>query len=159
MNEMPQKSKLAPEVVIEREVPYPPEQVFKAWTDQDALRIWMGPGKVSAPDATMDARVGGAYVFPMRRPDGNVTVVRGVIKEMVPNRKLRFSWAWDGENGTPGEASEVALEFHPTATGTRLVLRHAGLTDPNIRERHQHGWIGCTDSLEMYLAGKLFPCG
>ena len=53
MNEMPQKSKLAPEIVIEREVPYPPEQVFKAWTDQDALRIWMGPGKVSAPDATM----------------------------------------------------------------------------------------------------------
>jgi uncharacterized protein YndB with AHSA1/START domain len=95
----------------------------------------------------------------MRRPDGNVTVVRGVIKEMVPNRKLRFSWAWDGEDGKPGEASEVALEFHPTATGTRLVLRHAGLTDPNIRERHQHGWIGCTDSLEMYLAGKLFPCG
>src|SRR5512135_1601803 len=90
-----------------REVPYPPEQVFKAWTDQDALRIWMGPGKVSAPDATMDARVGGAYVFPMRRPDGNVTVVRGVIKEMVPNRKLRFSWAWDGEDGKPGEASEV----------------------------------------------------
>lgn len=159
MNEMPQKSKLAPEVVVEREVPYPPEQVFKAWTDQDALRKWMGPGKVSAPDATMDARVGGAYVFPMRRPDGNVTVVRGVIKEMVPNRKLRFSWAWDGEDGKPGEASEVALEFHPTATGTRLVLRHAGLTDPNIRERHGHGWRGCMDCLELYLAGKLFPCG
>jgi uncharacterized protein YndB with AHSA1/START domain len=159
MNEMPQKSKLAPDLVVEREVPYPPEQVFKAWTDQAALRVWMGPGKVSAPDATMDARVGGAYVFPMRRPDGNVTVVRGVIKEMVPNRKLSFSWAWDGEDGKPGEASEVTLEFHPTATGTRLVLRHAGLTDPTIRERHGHGWNGCMESLGLYLAGKLFPCG
>ena len=49
MNEMPQKSKLAPEVVIERDIAYPPEQVFAAWTSQDALRLWMGPGKVSAP--------------------------------------------------------------------------------------------------------------
>ena len=159
MNEMPQKSKLAPEVVVERDIAYPPEQAFAAWTSQDALRLWMGPGKVSAPDATMDARVGGAYVFPMRRPDGGVTTVRGVVTEIVANRKLCFTWSWDDEQGKPGDVSEVTLEFHPTATGTHLVLRHAGLTDPNIRERHQHGWSGCADSLEMYLAGKLFPCG
>ena len=36
MNDMLQKSKLAPELVIEREVAYPPEQVFKSWTDQAA---------------------------------------------------------------------------------------------------------------------------
>ncbi len=159
MNEMPQKSKLAPELVVEREVSYPPEQVFAAWTNQDALRAWMGPGKVCAPEATMDARVGGAYIFPMRQPDGKVTKVRGVITEIVPNRKLSFSWAWDGEDGKPGEPSEVTVELHPTARGTRVVLRHAGLTDPNIRARHEHGWSGCLDCLELYLAGKLKACG
>jgi hypothetical protein len=46
---MLQKSKLAPELIIEREISYPPEQVFKAWTDQEALRLWMGPGKICAP--------------------------------------------------------------------------------------------------------------
>jgi len=86
MNDVLQKSNLvAPEVTLEREIPYPPEQVFKAWTDQPALRQWMGPGKICAPNATMDARVGGAYVFPMQHPDGTVTTVRGVIKELVPN--------------------------------------------------------------------------
>jgi hypothetical protein len=45
MNDMLQKSKLAPELVIEREISYPPEQVFKAWTDQEALRLWMGPAR------------------------------------------------------------------------------------------------------------------
>ena len=159
MNDVLQKSKLTPEIVIEREISYPPEQVFKAWTDQDALRMWMGPGKVCAPDATMDARVGGAYVFPMQRPDGVVTTVRGVIKELVPNRKLRFTWAWDDDGGPSSDVSEVTLEFHPIPTGTRLVLRHAGLVDPTIRERHEHGWSGCVDCLEFYLAGKLLPCG
>lgn len=158
MNDMLQKSKLAPELIIEREIAYPPEQVFKAWTDQEALRMWMGPGKICAPNATMDARVDGAYVFPMHRPDGVTTTARGVIKEIVPNRKLRLTWSWDDKDGKPGDVSEVTLEFHSTATGTRLVLRHAGLTDPQIRERHAHGWNGCNDSLEMYLAGKYLPC-
>jgi uncharacterized protein YndB with AHSA1/START domain len=149
MNDMLQKSKLGPELIIERELSYPPEQVSKAWTDQEALRLWMGPGKICAPNATMDARVGGAYIFPMHRPDGKVTTVRGVIKEVVSNRKLPFTWAWDEEEGKPSDVSEVTLEFHPTAGGTRLVLRHAGLTDPKIREQHTRGWSGCTDSLEM----------
>jgi len=129
MNDMLQKSKLAPELVIEREIAYPQEQVFKAWTDQEALRMWMGPGKIC-----------------------------GVIKEIVPNRKVRLTWSWDDKDGKPGDVSEVTLEFHSTATGTRLVLRHAGLTDRQIRERHAHGWNGCNDSLEMYLAGKYRPC-
>lgn len=64
MNDMLQKSKLAPELVIEREIAYPQEQVFKAWTDQEALRMWMGPGKICAPNATMDARVGGPTFSP-----------------------------------------------------------------------------------------------
>ena len=161
MNDVLRKSKLiAPEVTLEREVPYPPEQVFKAWTDQEALRQWMGPGKICAPNATMDARVGGAYVFPMQRPDGTVTTVRGVIKELVPNRKLRFTWTSDGEDGSPGEdATEITLEFRPTATGTRLALRHTGFTDQDSRDKHAHGWSGCADSLELYLAGKLTTCG
>jgi uncharacterized protein YndB with AHSA1/START domain len=158
MNEVLQKSKLAPELVIEREIAYPPEQVFKAWTDQDALKTWMGPGKVSCAGAIMDARVGGVYVFPMRRPDGTGSTARGVIKEIVPNRKLRLTWSWDDKDGEPGDVSEVTLEFHPIATGTRLVLKHAGLTDPQLRERHAHGWNGCNDALEMYLAGKFLPC-
>jgi uncharacterized protein YndB with AHSA1/START domain len=117
-----------------------------------------GPGQDLRPNATMDARVGGAYVFPMHRPDGKVTTLRGVIKEVVPNRKLRFTWAWDEEGGKTSDVSEVTLEFHPIAAGTRLVLRHTGLTDPIVRERHARGWSGCTDSVEMYLAGKFFPC-
>jgi uncharacterized protein YndB with AHSA1/START domain len=86
--------------------------------------------------------------------------VRGVIKELVPNRKLRFTWTWDGEDSSPGEnVTEVTLEFRPTPTGTRLTLRHSGFTDQDSRDKHAHGWSGCTDSLELYLSGKLTACG
>jgi uncharacterized protein YndB with AHSA1/START domain len=154
-----QKSRTAaPELTLERNLHYPPEEVFKAWTDQAALRQWMGPGKICAPNAKMDARVGGAYVFPMQRPDGTVSTVRGVIRELIPNRKLRFTWGWDEDDGSKGHDTEVTLEFHPTSTGTRLVLRHTNFMSDESRDKHEHGWNGCTDSLEAYLAGKLVAC-
>jgi uncharacterized protein YndB with AHSA1/START domain len=91
MNDVQQKSKpIASEITLERNVPYPPEQVFKAWTDQEALRQWMGPGKICAPNATMEARVGGAYVFPMQRPDGTITTVRGGHQGARPQPQAAF---------------------------------------------------------------------
>src|SRR6516162_67616 len=71
-----------------------------------------------------------------------------------PQRKLRFTWAWGEEDGTGEDVTEVTPEFHPTATGTRLALRHTGFTDQASRDKHTRGWSGCTDSLELYLAGK-----
>ena len=140
--------------------PIHPSRCSRPGLTREALRQWMGPGKICAPHSTMDARVGGAYVFPMQRPDGTVTTVRGAIKELIPNRKLRFTWVWDKEDGTPGdEVTEITLEFRPIATGTRLTLRHTGFTDRDSRDKHAHGWSGCADSLELYLAGKLTTCG
>jgi hypothetical protein len=39
------------------------------------------------------------------------------------------------------------------------LLRHTGFTDQDSRDKHVHGWSGCADSLELYLAGKLTTCG
>jgi uncharacterized protein YndB with AHSA1/START domain len=142
------------ELHLEREFNHPPEAVFKAWTDQQALRRWMGPGDVRAPSATMVARVGGAYVFPMQRPDGTVLTVRGVIQELVPNRKLRFTWSWDQDDGSEGQEMHVALEFHPTGTGTRLVLHQSNFPSEESRDHHSKGWDGCNDSLALYLGGQ-----
>jgi hypothetical protein len=128
MNDMLQKSKLAPEIVIEREISYPPEQVFKAWTDQEALRMWMRPGKICAPDATMEARVGGAYVFPMRRPDGLVTTVRGVIKEIVePQAPLHLGL------GGSGRQDERRKRGDPRVSPDRR--RHAARASPRRPHR------------------------
>ena len=108
MNDMLQKSKLR----LNSSSSGRSEQVFKAWTDQEALRTWMGAGQGLLPRSHDGCTSGRAYVFPMRRPDGTGNAVRGVIKEIVPNRKLRFTWSWDDHDGKPSDVSEVTLEFH-----------------------------------------------
>ncbi len=142
----------APELTLEREFAHPVEAVFKAWTDQDALRKWMGPTGFTAPDTEFDARVGGVYIIPMVSPDGNTHTARGVIKELVPNRRLAITWAWDQDEGSAGQQMEIALDFLPTKTGTKLVLHQTNFADETARDMHGQGWGGCLDSLEAYLA-------
>lgn len=143
-----------PRLTLERIIAHPPERVFRAWTDQAELRQWMGPGEIKARDAEMSARVGGAYVFPMLHPDGKVSTVRGVVKELIANRKLRFTWIWDQDDGSRGRQTEVTVDFAPHGKdATRLVLQHVGFADATARDHHAEGWKGCFDSLEAYLAG------
>ena len=142
------------ELTMEREFSHPPEAVFKAWTDQQALRQWMGPGEVKCPGAEMDARVGGELTIPMVHSDGNITTARGEMREYVQDRKLRFTWAWDHEDGSAGQLMEITLEFFPTESGTRLTLHQVNFIDTDARDKHEHGWNGCCDKLEAYLAAS-----
>jgi len=141
----------APELVLEREFAHPVEAVFKAWTDQDALRQWMGPAGFSAPDTEFEPRIGGAYVVPMVSPDGNTHAARGVVKELVPNKRLTITWAWDQDDGSAGQQMEIALDFVPTETGTKLVLHQTNFIDENTRDMHGQGWSSSFDCLEAYL--------
>jgi len=143
----------APELVLEREYPHPVEAVFAAWTDPAALRQWVGPTGFSAPDTEFDTREGGAYVIPMVSPDGNTHTARGVIRELVPNKLLRLSWAWDQEDGSQGQQMEIALHFEPTTSGTKLVLHQTNFIDETARDQHGQGWGGSFDCLAAYLQG------
>ncbi|GAB4233629.1 MAG: SRPBCC domain-containing protein [Methyloligellaceae bacterium] len=142
-----------PELTLQREFSHPVEAVFAAWTRSDALRRWMGPGEVCAPESEIDPRPGGRIIIPMVNPDGRVHTARGEILEIVPNRKLRFSWAWDQEDGSPGQRMEITLEFEPAGDGSRLTFRQVNFIDAEAREKHQEGWAACLDKLARHLQG------
>lgn len=142
----------APELTMEREFAHPPEAVFKAWTEQDALRQWMGPGEITAPGSEIEACQDGVLTIPMLHPDGTIFTARGEIREYVQDRKLRFTWAWDQEDGSSGRLMEITLDFVPTKRGTRLTLHQVNFIDAEARDKHEFGWNGCYDKLEVYLA-------
>jgi uncharacterized protein YndB with AHSA1/START domain len=84
-----------PSLTVKRRLKAPPAKVFAAWTDPDKIKRWMGPGEIVAVRVAADARVGGRYRIEMRRPSGEARNVGGVYREIVPNEKLVFTWAWD----------------------------------------------------------------
>src|SRR5882757_6495389 len=135
---------------LKRHYPVPVEKVFRAWTDPQALKLWFGPsddGKILVSET--DLRVGGRYRIVMQMPDGEEHRVGGVYREIVPNEKLVFTWAWES---TPERESLVTVQFKPSGDATELVLTHEQFADSEARDKHQAGWNGCMDRLGRYLS-------
>jgi uncharacterized protein YndB with AHSA1/START domain len=138
-----------PSLTLKRRYNAPPGRVFSAWTDPKKITRWFGPEQVEAVRAESDPRVGGYYRIVARSPDGEEHDVSGVYREVVPNQKLVFTWAW---RSTPERESLVTITFKADGEGTLLTLQHEQFFDEPARDRHQTGWTGALEKLDRYLA-------
>ncbi|MGE0715695.1 MAG: SRPBCC domain-containing protein [Alphaproteobacteria bacterium] len=138
-----------PSLTLERRFAAAPDAVFAAWTDPAKVSRWFGPERVVRVEPEMDLRPGGRWRFALWTSDGEQHAVGGVYREVVPGRRLVFTWAWQS---TPERESLVTVEVKPDGAGTLLTLVHAQLFDDETRERHGHGWTGSLDKLERLLA-------
>jgi uncharacterized protein YndB with AHSA1/START domain len=156
---MPAQAKFAvkPSLTLKRRLNAPPEKVYAAWTDPAQLATWFGPKDIEALRVELDPRIGGHFKIVMRSTDacegsaeaGEDHYVSGVYREVVPNEKLVFTWAW---RSTPERESLVTVLIKPAGAGSLLTLIHEQLFNEEARDRHEHGWIGCLDKLDIYLS-------
>ena len=138
---------------LARRYPVAPEKLWRAWTDPQALKRWWGPDandRVSL--AQLDVRVGGRYRIVFGGPRGTDHEVRGVYREVVPNRRLVFTWTWP--NTTPERESVVTIVFRSVQDGTELDFRHEQFFDEAARDGHQRGWGSAFDKLDAYLRSE-----
>ncbi len=147
------QAKLAekPSLVLARSYPVAPEKVWRAWTDPQALKRWWGPGGPQGVAlAQLDVRVGGRFRIVFGGPAGRDHEVQGAYREVVPNRKLVFTWTWP--NSTPERESLVTIAFRALDGGTQLDFLHEQLFDETVRDNHRRGWTESFAKLEQYLA-------
>jgi len=136
-----------PSLTIKRRFKAAPEKVFAAWTDPQKMTRWMGPAEVMHCEATNDLRVGGRYHIRMLA-DGEEHNVGGVYREIVPNEKVVFTWAW---RSTPERESLVTMTVKPDGDGSLMTLHHEQFADEAARDRHNTGWTGTLLRLETFL--------
>jgi len=139
-----------PFLTLNRLYPVAPEKVYRAWTDPEAIRRWWGPGGHDPVSlAELDVRVGGRFRIVFGGADGRAHEVQGVYREVVPNRRLAFTWTWP--NSTPERESLVTITFRAAAGGTELDFRHEQLFDETVRDNHRRGWTESLAKLDDYL--------
>ena len=138
-----------PSLTIKRRFNAPPEKVFSAWIDPEKVKRWMGPGEIKAVSAEADPRPGGRYHWVMKTPAGEEHDVSGVYREVVPNEKLVFTWAW---KSTPERESLVTVTFKSDNGGTLMTMLHEQFFDDEARDRHNQGWEGALAKMGKYLA-------
>ncbi|HEY8615971.1 SRPBCC domain-containing protein [Phenylobacterium sp.] len=129
--------------VVERELPHPPEKVWRALTQPHLLEEWLMK--------TDFAPVVG-HRFQLRGEWGGV--LDGEVLVVEPNRTLAYTWNYDHEDPNFQLESVVTLTLTPTAGGTHLRMEQAGFR-PTQRQAFggaQAGWTQMLGKLGELLA-------
>jgi uncharacterized protein YndB with AHSA1/START domain len=140
-----------PSLTLTRRIRAKPEKVYAAWADPLSLVQWFGPttAKPGSIRAELDVRVGGRYRILFDNNDGEHFEVGGLYREVVPNERLQFTWAW---HSTPERESLVTIELKPEAGGTLMIFTHAQFADETARDNHARGWSEFFGKLEAVVA-------
>lgn len=121
-----------------------PETVFAFFTDPAKMVRWKGK------QATLEPRPGGIY----RVEINDQAIARGAYVEIVPNRRVVFTWGWEGQgNPVPPGSSTVEVTLVPDGDGTILRLVHRDLP-PEACDAHTHGWEHYLGRLTAAAAGR-----
>ncbi len=131
---------------IERRLNAEPDRVFAAWIEPDQMAEWFGPGNMTIPHSSADARVGGAWSVTMRNEGGHERIVGGVYREIDRPKRLVFTWGWLVD-GQPGKETEVAVDFIADGDGTLMRLTQRGFDTAENRDMHNKGWSYSFDGL------------
>ena len=137
------------ELLITRTFDAPADVVFSLWTDPQHFKHWMGPGKYECREARMDVRVGGAYRGMIYAGDTGESWFGGVYHEIVPNKRLVFTWKWDA--GPSGEVeSLITITFEERDGKTTQLFHQTPFLNVERRDSHVGGWNGAFDKLGAY---------
>ena len=154
-----QGSALQNEIVINRVFNLPVSVVWLAWTDAEYFKKWWGPRGFTSPSSKMEARVGGKYLNCMRGPDGKEFWSTGVVKELIPERKLVVTDSFSDDKGNIKPASEygmpgdwpkellITVYLEEADGATKMKLKHQGIP-AEMREDCIKGWNESFDKLE-----------
>ena len=131
----------------------PPAIVFDAFTDPRRMLQWLGPRDYPATHVETDLRVGGKWRACLdSAATGEKLWHGGVYQEIVPGKRLAFTFAWDDENGRPGNETLVHIAFEERANKTLMTFRQSIFETVESCEGHQGGWTSAFDRLEELLA-------
>jgi uncharacterized protein YndB with AHSA1/START domain len=123
-------------VVVEREIAFPPEKIWRALTLPHLIEEWLMKN---------DFKPVVGHDFNLRADWGAVDCQ---VLEVEPHKTLSYTW------GAHGLESVVTWTLTPTRTGTHLRMEQSGFRPDQKQAFHgaRHGWPQFLATLEQVLA-------
>ncbi|BAP35731.1 SRPBCC family protein [Acinetobacter guillouiae] len=126
-------------VKLHRVFSAPPERVYKAFLDPDAIVKWMPPHGFTAKLHQMDATVGGSYRMSFTNfSTGTIHSFGGTYAELIPNQRIRYFDRFDNPE-LAGEI-EVIIEIKGVLVGTEVNITQSGIPKVIPVEACYLGW-------------------
>ncbi len=129
-------------VVIERNMPHPPEKIWRALTQTSLIKEWL-------MDNDFEAVTGRKFSFRSTPVPNWNGIIDGEVQIVEPNRSLSYTW------GTMGMESLVLWTLTPTEGGTLVRMEHSGFRSDSdaAYKGAQYGWTKFIGGLERVVAG------
>lgn len=129
-------------VVVERELPHPPEKVWRALTESNLMEQWFIRNN-------FEPTVGRKFQFrsdPMPQWNG---IIDSEVLAIEPHHRLVYTWASMGLDST------VTWTLTPTAGGTHVRMEQSGFRpdQEHAYKGAQYGWNNFFAKLEKTLEG------
>ena len=126
-------------VRLHRVLRCPPQKIYRAFTDADAMAKWLPPYGFVCKVHQMDARVGGSFRMSfVNFGSGNSHSFGGEYLELVPDERIRYNDRFDDAN-LPG-TMEVTVTLKPVVCGTELSAVQSGIPELIPLEMCYLGW-------------------
>src|SRR5512145_1108503 len=117
----------------------PPERVYRAFLDADAMVKWLPPNGFTAKVHHMEARAGGSHRMSFTNfTTGKSHSFGGEYLELVPGERIRYTDRFDDPN-LPG-AMNVTISLKKVFCGTELNITQEGVPDVIPPEACYLGW-------------------
>jgi uncharacterized protein YndB with AHSA1/START domain len=129
-------------VVIEKELPHPPQKIWRALTEGALIKEWL-------MDNDFQPTVGHQFQFRSTPVPNWNGVIDCEVKVVELNKKLSYSW------GAFGMESVVVWTLVATEGGTLVRMEHSGFL-PDQEQAYKgatYGWRKFIAGLERVVAG------
>lgn len=123
------------DIRLTRKLDHPPQRVWRALTDPDALAEWLMPNDFKP-------MLGHRFQFRSKPMPGWRGFVDCEVVELEPPRRLAYTWIGDEDWDAP---TLVRWTLEPDGAGTLLVLEHTGFKEPwgrSVADMLRGGWDG-----------------
>lgn len=151
---------------IKRNFSMPLEQLYKAFTNTEAIKLWWWPKGLYTDHVEMDFTIGGKFFINMKGFDQGGGGMTGNFVEIVENERIVMSDSFADEKGNaitaeqakiPGEWPKlvyITLEFSSVDEHTsQLVLSQEGIPNELQKDCIQ-GWNESFDKLEEHFSTR-----
>lgn len=126
-------------VRLHRVLRAPPERVYRAFLDADAMAKWLPPFGFTCKVHHLDAQVGGSYAMSFANfTTGQAHSFGGRYLELVPSERIRYTDRFDDPN-LPGEMQTTVMLREVTG-GTDVAIVQEGVPEAIPVEMCYLGW-------------------
>ena len=141
-------------VTLHRVLSAPPERVYRAFIDPDAMAKWLPPHGFTGRVLEIDARVGGSYRMQFTNlSTGHSHAFGGRFLERLPSERIVHTDRFDDPN-LPGEM-RTTITLRKVSVGTELNIQQEGIPAAIPVEGCYIGWGQSLELLQQLVEPEI----